>query len=355
MTVVRATVRAIRAVDVVVGVSLLAWWVLSPAFYDDGWTIARQRGFATSRGFSYLLQRPWHEPPQRLLARLAPALVHAELRHILVLRIPTLLCLAVVWALCRWTLSRVTQDETSTRGLPEWVLAAAFLTGAMAWGMTLRPEPIIAVLVTGTLLCAVWFSEGGGPRPFGAPGSARAVRDYRASRWRCGARIRSSSSPVRSLRWARTEFATAVAIVTSAFALLVTLAFVGSDIGQRADDAQATRIYGGVTDTWRDEAARYDYLSVTVVCEPRETRVGCRHGTRRSRIRPAATTRPSIARSRVGVAWHRTCCAHCDPEQVALALRRARGHRRAWQWRRRPSDSGGTQPTHTAGAPDLSS
>ena len=51
------------------------------------------------------------------------------------------------------------------------------------------------------------------------------------------------------LRWARTEIASAVAIGTSAFALLVTLAFVGSDVAQRADDAEATRVYGSRVQT----------------------------------------------------------------------------------------------------------
>ena len=70
------------------------------------------------------------------------------------------------------------------------------------------------------------------------------------------------------LKWARAELASAVAIVTSGFALLITLAFTGSDIAQRADDARETRVYGGLTDMWRDEAARYDYLSVTVFANP---------------------------------------------------------------------------------------
>ena len=74
------------------------------------------------------------------------------------------------------------------------------------------------------------------------------------------------SGPV--LRWARRELAVAVAIASSALAILVTLAFIGSDIAQRADDADATRVYGGVAETWRDEAARYSYLSVTLFANP---------------------------------------------------------------------------------------
>jgi hypothetical protein len=266
-TALLAAFRGIRAVDAVVGVSLLAWWVLSPAFYDDGWTIARQKVFATSRGFSTYYNGLGTNLPNDYWLDWLQHWITQSFDTLLILRIPTLLCLGGVWALCRWTLSRVVQDGTSTRGLPEWVLAGAFLTGAMAWGMTLRPEPIIAVLVTATLVCAVWFSEGGGPRPLAL---LAVLVPLAATGHHAGvvalASLAVIAGPV--VRWARTELAAAVAIVTSAFALLVTLAFVGSDIAQRANDAQATRLYSGVTDTWRDEAARYEYLSVGVTASP---------------------------------------------------------------------------------------
>ena len=210
---------------------------------------------------------------------------------------------------------------------PEWVLAGAFLTGAMAWGMTLRPEPIIAVLVTGTLMCAVWLSEGGGPRPLAVLALLvpLAVTGHHAGVVALASLV-VIAGPV--LTWARTEIAAAVAIVTSAFALLVTLAFVGSDIAQRADDARATRVYGRGIDTWRDEATRYDYLSLAIYASPLETRVGCTHGTRRSRVRPAAPTRTNIPRRGASITWRRADPAHRDPQQVALAFRGAGGHRR---------------------------
>ena len=155
---------------------------------------------------------------------------------LLILRIPALLCMAAVWALSRWTLSRVVPIGTSTRGVTEWVLASAFFAGAIAWGMTLRPEPIIAVLVTGALACAVWFSHGGGARPLAL---FAVLVPLAATGHHAGVVLLAPlvviAGPV--LKWARRELASAVAIVTSGFALLVTLAFTGSDIAQRADDA----------------------------------------------------------------------------------------------------------------------
>ena len=263
----QAFVRSIRVVDGVVGVSLLSWWVLSPAFYDDGWTIARQRGFETTRGFSSYYNGLGTNLPNDYWLDWLQHWFTQSFETLLTLRIPALLCLAVIWALSRWTLSRVVPTGTSTRGLPEWVLASAFLAGAMAWGMTLRPEPIIAVLVAASMACAVWFSQGRGAAPVAV---FAVLVPLAATGHHAGvvllAPLLVISGPI--LRWAREELATAVAIVTSAFALLVTLAFVGSDIAQRANDAQATRLYGGVTDTWRDEASRYDYLSFGVAANP---------------------------------------------------------------------------------------
>ena len=263
----RTAVRGVRAVDAVVGVSLLGWWVLSPAFFDDGWTIARQRGFESSRGFSSYFNGLATNLPNDYWFDWLQHWVTQSFQTLLILRIPTLLCLAAVWALCRWAFGRIVPSGVRIRGLPEWILASAFLTGAMAWGMTLRPEPIIAVLVTCTLACAIWFSEGGGARPLAL---IAVLVPLAATGHHAGivllAPIIVIAGPV--LRWARTEFPTAVAIVTSAFALLITLAFVGSDVAQRADDTRATRVYGTVTDTWRDEASRYDYLSFGVAANP---------------------------------------------------------------------------------------
>src|SRR2546421_802983 len=47
-TVARAAEPAWRRFlpDGVVGVLLLGWWVIGPAFFDDGWVVARQSNYA---------------------------------------------------------------------------------------------------------------------------------------------------------------------------------------------------------------------------------------------------------------------------------------------------------------------
>ena len=98
--------------DAVVGGVLLAWWVLSPSFYDDGWVLTRQRMFSASRGFSNYYDTLganvplgyWLEWVQHWLAQSSSTL--------LVLRIPVLLGLAGIWIICRWT-SRASRTTPS--------------------------------------------------------------------------------------------------------------------------------------------------------------------------------------------------------------------------------------------------
>jgi lysylphosphatidylglycerol synthetase-like protein (DUF2156 family) len=146
-----------RAVDAVVGAALIAWWVLSPAFYDDGWVIARQRGFATSRGFSAYYDGTGTNLPNGYWLDWLQHWITQSFDALLVLRVPTLVCLAVLWLLCRWTLAHIVSDPRESRGLPVWALAGGFLAGTGAWGMTLRPEPMTALLATTVLACAVQF------------------------------------------------------------------------------------------------------------------------------------------------------------------------------------------------------
>src|SRR5207249_12236203 len=61
----------------------------------------------------------WLEWLQHWLADRSSALV--------VLRIPSLLCLAATWVLCRWILARVLSSRSSSRSAPMWALAAMFV------------------------------------------------------------------------------------------------------------------------------------------------------------------------------------------------------------------------------------
>ena len=63
------------------------------------------------------------------------------------------------------------------------------------------------------------------------------------------------------LRWARDNRTQAVALITASLALVVVLAFVGSDFQQRRADIETYRTLTSTATTWRDELLRYARLS----------------------------------------------------------------------------------------------
>ena len=246
--------RHARAVDAVVGLALLGWWVLSPAFWDDGWVATRERMFESARGFSnyydslagFLPVAYWLEWSQHWLTQSVEAL--------LVLRLPSLALLAATWVLCRWVFSRLASPTSPAL----WALAATFLAGALAGGMTLRPEPVTAFFVVAVLACTVRFREreSTGPLALATVLVPLAILGHPAGVLTLAPLLVSTPS---IFRWARANVAVAGTLLTSGLALFAVLAFVGSDLTQRRADAQWTRTYGPHAD-WRDEFLRYSLL-----------------------------------------------------------------------------------------------
>jgi hypothetical protein len=250
--------RHAHLTDGVVAIVLVGWLVLSPVFWDDGWVVARERAFSTSGGFStyynaFGVNLPldyWVEWLQHWVTQSSTALP--------LLRLPSLLCLAAVWVLCRWAFVRVSGTSRSWSDVALWTLAATFLAGALAWGMTLRPEPVTALLATGVMACAFRFSE----RESTAPVVAAALLvplAVTAHHTGIVALAPAIAVTPQLFSWARRRLAACFTIVTASFALLVVLAFVGSDLGQRLADARTTR-ESGITQAWRDELGRYVLL-----------------------------------------------------------------------------------------------
>jgi hypothetical protein len=157
--------------DAFVALTLIAWWILGPVYYDDGWVTARQANSLDSGGFSnyfdnYAANLPfgtWFEWLQHLLVGHTTALV--------IQRIPSVACLASLWLVSRAILSRLVGSPSRSGNVAWWSSALAFCIGAAAFGVTLRPEPLNALLVGGVLLCGVRFAA----RPAIAPLAAGAV------------------------------------------------------------------------------------------------------------------------------------------------------------------------------------
>ena len=257
---VHAVWSRLRIVDGIVGVLLGAWWILSPVFYDDGWVLARQRNFRESGGFSaYYTSFGVNLPLDYWLEWLEHWLFQTT-SSVLVLRLPALVCLAATWAVCRWILQRVSSEADAGSRFPLWALGSAFAVSAMAWGMTLRPEPVLALLVTGVLACMIRFVDRGSTTPV-VIASLLVVLALSAHPAGVAALAPIVVATPRLSRWARPRLKAIGTIVAASAALLTTLATVGSDFEQRRADTSSLRTYGDETAGWRAELSRYDQLS----------------------------------------------------------------------------------------------
>jgi hypothetical protein len=261
---VRAARMQLRVVDAVVSALLLGWWVIAPVSYDDGWVLTRTQNYSASGGFSAYFNalganQPlgyWLEWLQHWLSEATSAL--------LFLRLPALLCLAATWVLCRWIFSRILAATGGGDGIALWALTCGFAVGAMAWGMTLRPEPFVALLVTGVLACTVRFLEREtvAPLALSAVLIALAIPAHPAGIVALAPLL--AAAPVLA-RWARDRLAVAVSIVFASGALVVVLAILGSDLDRWNADIEAQRAYGDATANWREEVLRYANLFETPI------------------------------------------------------------------------------------------
>lgn len=135
---------AIRPIDLAVLVVLVMWVVLLPPWFDDGWVIARQRAYEPLGAFSNLFDvratvlptGTWLEWLQRFWI--------GPVRAPVLLRLSPLLTGMGAWVLLRAAARRI---GIPRRSGSEILMALVFVLGFGAWGMTLRPEPIIATLV----------------------------------------------------------------------------------------------------------------------------------------------------------------------------------------------------------------
>ena len=261
----RAALRNARAVDASVLVALAVWWVISPAYYDDGWVRTRQSMFSSVGGFSNYFNGFGANLPNGYWLEWAQHWLTQSSAEQVVLRVPALVSLAAIWVLCRWMLVRVL-TPSAEHLVARWTLAGAFLVGAFAWGMTLRPEFATALFTAGTMACAVRFVE----REATAPLAVAAVLVPLASTAH-HAGIVSAAPIVASgpavIRWARRNRMVATTVALASAALAATLVFVGSDLAQRLRDAHDARSYLTGT-TWLDEAQRYALLSVEPFATP---------------------------------------------------------------------------------------
>ncbi len=260
LSVVRHGVRAIRAPDIVVGSAVLGWWVLSPAFPDDGWVLVRQSSYESVGGFSNyyngfganLPNGYWLEWLQHYLATATSTLV--------ALRVPTVVLLITTWVVCRWILAQVLRRSSDDRAMVVWALAAAFLVGSYAWGMTLRPEPTTALLVTAVMACMTRFLARSSSAPVAL---AALILPFAVTGHHAGlvalAPLLVAAGPL--LRWVRTQHTAALGAAAASAAIFVVLLVLGTDLEHWNENVETTQVTIGTGERWADEINRYARLS----------------------------------------------------------------------------------------------
>ena len=258
----------VHPADAVVVVILIGWWVLSPTFFDDGWVVAREREFSASQGFSNYYDSLGVNLPNGYWLEWLQHFLTGSTDALLALRGPSLLCLLAAWVLCRWTFDRGSAARAvPRRSVGPYAMAGAFLVGAMAWGMTLRPEPVTALLTVAVLACAVAFHV----RPRATPLVIAAVLvPLTLTAHHAGVVV---VAPLLAIlpalwKWARTERWLTSALVTASTALLLVLFSLGADVAQRMTDAADTAQFATGTEPWYLEYRRYEVLGAYFYATP---------------------------------------------------------------------------------------
>ena len=139
----------------VVGV-LLVWWIVAPTLFDDGWLWVELRAFDDLGTLNFYYDTWGVTSPLGYWLVWLDHWAIGSTSDLVFMRVPTLLALLASWPLCRWCLHRVASGPESAS--VRWTLAGAFLVGATAWGMTLRLEPFVSVLVLVSLAAMISFA-----------------------------------------------------------------------------------------------------------------------------------------------------------------------------------------------------
>ena len=151
--------RMVRPPDITVLVVLVAWVLFIPLNIDDGWLAARIGSYSLHGDIAGIFTADsapmpfgyWLEWLQHFWLNIGGTPV--------VMRLPALLI-----GLATWFGLRSVGRSLSVRGSggAVWLMAATFLVGFGAWGVTLRAEPVIAALMVASLAMAIRFDRSGG-------------------------------------------------------------------------------------------------------------------------------------------------------------------------------------------------
>jgi hypothetical protein len=149
----------IGAQDGLVAAVLAFWWFLAPLHFDDGWVRARQLNALASGGFSSYYEHWGANLPLATWLEWLQQFVVAHTSSLVLDRLPTVAVLAATWIVCRHCLVHLLNRGPSRRDIAWWAGGIVFAVGAAAFGMTMRPEPAVALLSVGVLACCIRYAR----------------------------------------------------------------------------------------------------------------------------------------------------------------------------------------------------
>ncbi|MFN2495423.1 MAG: arabinosyltransferase domain-containing protein, partial [Pseudonocardiaceae bacterium] len=253
--------------DAVVVAGSTAWAVLGPVNWDDSWysLMARNAGESGYVG-NYVYMFNATENPFVLSQYLLQAWGTVGGWGLLWLRLLPLLYGLATWTLLRVLLATALRPLTSApaarlRWAP-WLLLVAHLLWWLPYGMTLRPEPLIALGAAGVLLLAELARR---RRSLGVMAGATAVASLALTVAPSG--LVASAPLVAALPWLLRELrergwierSAAVLVAGAASTVVVPIAFADASLGEVLD-ATATHTWYYRSFSWYQEMVHYDYL-----------------------------------------------------------------------------------------------
>ena len=244
--------------DGVVVCVLVVWWVVAPGFPDDGW-LAVEHHLLDDIGAVNLYYDGWglNVPLGYWLMWLVHWIVGST-SDLVFMRVPALLVLLASWPLCRWCVRSAV--PTASGSVVRWTLAGSFLVGATAWGMTLRLEPFVSLLVLVTLASMISFSAMPSP---GRLGIAMTAAAFAATAHPVGV---VAAAPLIAglpdvIRWLRAEawprVITVTTLVFAGTAVALILLALDADVATRFGDAAVFRQDAAHAEPWWREHIRY--------------------------------------------------------------------------------------------------
>ena len=250
--------RWLGPLDAALVAVMALWWVVGPTFYDDGWVFASADNFRYSGTFSSYYDTAGAVLPTGFAFNLVMHAMMRVSRSMLWLRLPSLAAGVASWFVLRAFVTSSLGHANARRA--GWALAVGHLVFFVAWGSTLRPEPVVALCGAVALLAAARFRRS----PDAASVTVMALTAGLAlSLHPAGVVVAGPAvaSVPEAWRWARRDGARALVVLAAAGAaalgLAVALLFADSDLhlwrlNRALFSDEAHHALG-----WRDEPQRY--------------------------------------------------------------------------------------------------